>query len=66
MSGILSKSDKEALDLLPSDCWFGVDEVSYKIRCPRFRLDRLEQKGMLESRVDGDYSNLKTMWFKKG
>lgn len=56
--------DEKTLTLLPTGCWFDIDMVPYRVRCPRFRLDRLTELGLLESKVEGELSELKMMWKK--
>lgn len=57
-----TKADMEALARLPQEGWFDIRAVSYMVRNPRYRCDRLVEKGLLESRVVGTYPDIKTEW----
>jgi hypothetical protein len=59
----LTAADKAALEWLPAD-WFGLNKVTFRVRNPRWRCDRLTQKGMLESRVIGEYPDIQSQWRK--
>lgn len=59
----LTKSDAEALSLLPEG-WFNVHDISYRVRNPRWRCDRLAAKGALEHRVSGRVPTLHSEWRK--
>lgn len=59
-SAPLTEGDKAALALLPTDGWFPVWAVNYMVKNPRWRCDRLVERGALESRVVGNYPNLRT------
>lgn len=60
----LSEADRHALSKLPDNDWFGIDGVSYTVRSPRYRCDRLVEKGILENRVVGDVPHLRTEYRK--
>ena len=47
----ITKADRDALARLPEGCWFFIDQVSYMVRNPRWRCDRLTDFGLLESEV---------------
>lgn len=60
----LSEADKYALSRMPKG-WFSVDDLPPIIRCPRFRCERLTDRGMLEWRVVGEYPHFESRWRKK-
>lgn len=60
----LSRSDAAALMLLP-DGWFPIHKVSYRVRNPRWRCDRLVELGALERRVSGRPPGVFSEWRKK-
>lgn len=62
----LTRADKDALARMPDNDWFGIDDLSFMIRNPRWRCDRLTAAGYLKSKVIGEYPNeLKTVYRKK-
>jgi hypothetical protein len=60
----LSEADRHALSRLPDNGWFCVGDVSYMVRNPRYRCDRLVEKGALEDRVVGEIPHLHTEYRK--
>lgn len=62
----LTDADRKTLELLPVNVWVGAYDVSYKIKNPYFRLNRLEERGLVESTTVGTYPDLKKMWINKG
>jgi hypothetical protein len=60
----LTEADRRALERLPDGDWFSIHEVSYMVRCPRYRCDRLVEKGALEWRVTGEYPHLESEYKK--
>lgn len=52
----LTATDSETLAALPAGEWFTA--VHLPINRPQYRCKRLEVRGMLESRVTGEYPNL--------
>ena len=57
-----SKADVKAIQRMPTG-WFDAMEI-YNVRCPRFRCERLETRGLLESRYVGTWPNV-TKLFRK-
>lgn len=51
-----SKADLTALERMPEG-WFDAMDLPGVIRCPRFRCDRLEKRGLLESKYVGSWPN---------
>lgn len=60
---VLSEADRRALSRMPDKGWFKVDDI-LQIQCPRFRCERLTNRGMLEWKVVGDYPNFESLWRK--
>ena len=60
----LTAADREVIRLVPSGSWFGVDDILGKVRNARFRLDRLEERGELESKVIGTPPDVTKMWLR--
>ncbi|MEH5573112.1 hypothetical protein PO590_13645 [Raoultella ornithinolytica] len=57
MSSIsLTASDNEALTMMP-DGWFTLGSVSSSLSRPAYRVNRLLDAGVLESRICGTYPN---------
>ena len=63
-SASLSAADNAALARLPDGRWFGLRDVTYMVKNPRWRCDRLAEKGVLESRVVGEWPAIETQWRK--
>lgn len=61
----LTKADEAAFAILPAEGWFSIHKVPYLVRNPRWRCDRLVEKGVLESRVSGRPPTVFTEWRKK-
>ena len=59
----MTKADTEALARLP-DGWFALEAVSWQVRRPRFRCDRLVAAGALEWRVVGEVPFQWSEWRK--
>lgn len=50
----MTDADRKALERLP-DGWFKRDDVSYIVRCPEYRLQRLVDRGKVERKIEGNY-----------
>lgn len=61
----MTSVDKEMLAEMPSGKWFNILDLPYVIRNPAFRCKRLVKAGVLESRVVGEFPNIKTEYWKK-
>lgn len=59
----LTEADRHALGRMPNG-WFDADNLPPIVRCPRYRCERLKDRGVLEWRVIGEYPNLKSEWRK--
>lgn len=59
----LTEADRDALEQMPSG-WFSADDLPYNIRCPRFRCERLRDRGKLEWRVVGQHPHLQSEYRK--
>lgn len=65
MSTEITDADRRALERMPDEIWFGVDDIRGAITNPRYRCERLQQRGLLEYEVVGDdYRNLESRWRK--
>lgn len=64
MSSSLTEADLHALKCMP-DKWFKASDLPFTIRCPRYRCERLTEKGVLDSRVIGEYPHFVSEWRKK-
>lgn len=60
----LSTADVKALERMPDEGWFDINDLPYSIRCPRYRCDRLVERGVLETQVTGEYPHLKSEYRK--
>jgi hypothetical protein len=49
---------------LPDGEWFGLRSVPFMVRNPRWRCDRLTEKGALESRIVGEWPHTNPEWRK--
>lgn len=58
----LTKADKAALNEMP-DGWFSAWSLTY-VKNPRYRCERLEAAGVLETRVVGAFPDLTTEFRK--
>ena len=63
----LTEADLSALREVPAKGWFDWYDVIL-IRCTRFRLERLDARGVLESKVVGEWPDLRRLYrmTKKG
>lgn len=62
-SPTLTDADRYALKHLPAG-WFGLRRIPFLVRNPRWRCERLTEKGMLESRVVGKWPDTEAQWRK--
>lgn len=61
----LTMVDHEAMALMPDEQWFSPTGLSYKVRSPYARCQRLERMGRLMSKVVGEPPyNLSTLFWK--
>ena len=60
----LTDADKYALERMPDEGWFSEHDLPAVIRCPRYRCERLVEKGVLEWEVIGQYPQLESRWRK--
>ena len=58
----ITEADKSAYAKLP-DGWFEEHET-YGFRCAGFRLRRLEERGMVERDITGEWPNIESRWRK--
>ncbi len=66
MKGDITEADKKAMAMLPDGWFFPEHDCTFLIRSPRYRCQRLEEAGILESKVEGDdIRNLRTLYRKK-
>lgn len=55
----LTNADKRTLAITPETGWFHPFDLPHIVRCSEYRCERLEQRGMLISRVVGKYPDLR-------
>lgn len=59
----LTEADTHALSRMPNG-WFRADDLPPVVRSPRYRCERLTERGTLEWRVVGEYPHLESEWRK--
>ena len=60
----LTKADEETLQRFPDGRWFNLYDVGPYVKNPRYRCERLVERGKLESRVVVEYPDLTGEWRK--
>lgn len=58
----ITDADRSAYAKLP-DGWFEWHDL-YNVRCPEFRLGRLEQRGLVEKEITGDWPDIEVRYRK--
>lgn len=61
---VITAADEDAIKRLPDGDWFGLESVTYMVRRPYWRCERLVKMGLLEGRLTGTFPDTKTQYRK--